>query len=484
MGLLLLCSSTALSDEVPSTPTPPVSVNPTGAIALADALALALEQNLDLMAFSWDIRAAEARALQAGLRPNPEFSLEVEDLRLEHGSATRSSGLGFSSGFVPELQRNRESGSPSGLAGAEITVRLSQLIELGGKRSKRVRLANHERDVAAWDYEVARLNVLSETAKAFHAVMGAQARQRLAEELEVLARQTLDTVIARVDAGKVSPIERTQGEAEYALVRMDVERARQELDAARTQLAAFWGHSSAEFTEVKGNVDAVDALPPLDRFRTGAEASPDLARWMAEVEQRDALVALERANGKADLTVTLGLRSTPLDSTSDTSYGVSASGNWSWSRGHSSPERDREASAVLGFSLPLTFFNRNQGRILEAEHLAAKATAQKRAGELRIQTSIVATYSALESAHQTVQTLGTDVLPKAQEAFEATKEGYRLGKFSLLEVLLAERGLFNVRAELLSAQSTRAQLIVDLERLSGQPLVAQDEANKLHEEHK
>lgn len=478
----MLLSAFPIAAEEAILPAEPTELrSPSGPIDLAEALALALEQNLDLQPFAWDIRAAEARAIQAGLRPNPELSVEVENIRFGRGPSIRSKEIGLTTGFVPEFQQTSESGSQSGLSEAEVTVRVSQLIELGGKRSKRIRLAHRERDVAAWDYEVGRLNVLSGTAKSFYAVLEAQERLRLAKELEVLARQTLDSVIARVDAGKVSPIEAPQGEAEYALVKLEVDRVQLELETARVQLASFWGLSAARFTEAVGSLNTVEDLPPLDALAARAEAAPDLARWMAEIEQRDAEVELERANGKPDLTVTLGLRSTQLGSTDSTSYSASGSGDWSWSRGGSASEEARENSAVLGFSLPLTFSNRNQGRILEAEHLAAKAVARKRADTVQIQSKLTAAYHTLESAQLAIRTISTDVLPKAQEVFDATNEGYRLGKFSLVEVLLSQHGLFDARARLLAAQSSHAQHWVDLERLSGQPLSPVTESNALNE---
>src|SRR6266404_2893705 len=80
---------------------PPESAEP---ITLAHALALALERSPQLAAFSWDIRAAEARILQAKLVPNPEISYDGEDF-------TRA-------------------GVPSATESMKNTLVLSQLIEL------------------------------------------------------------------------------------------------------------------------------------------------------------------------------------------------------------------------------------------------------------------------------------------------------------------------------------------------------------------
>src|SRR5262245_60728610 len=110
---------------------------PRGVIRLQQVLTLTLLRNPELAAFSFDMRAAEARALQAGIWPNPQLGVEVENVA-GTGSTTK------------------------GVRAAETTLQLSQLIELGGKRAKRMRLAGLERELTSWDYEVKRLDVLTE----------------------------------------------------------------------------------------------------------------------------------------------------------------------------------------------------------------------------------------------------------------------------------------------------------------------------------
>ena len=460
-------------------------VNPTGELTLADALALALEQNPTIEAFSWDVRAAEAKQLQAGLRPNPELSLEVENLRYQQGprsTGTRLGATGTLGGFSPEFERTRESGAESGLAESEVTLGISQLVELGGKRAKRIQAASREREVAAWDYEITRANVLTDTAKAFYAVVSAQARVTLGEELEALAKQVLDTVIARVEAGKVSPIERTRGEVEYAATTIELERTRREMKAARIQLATHWGATTAAFSTALGGLAESSSLPPLSDLQKRAEGIPDVSRWMAELEQRDAAIDLERANAKPDLTVSLGLRSTGVGSRQEMASGFSLAGDWSRSRTEISPDDSREEMLALGFSLPLPLANRNQGRIREAQHLAAKAAAQKRSEDVGIQAKLATTYFAVDAVVVELQTLREEILPKAQEAFDATNEGYRNGKFGLLDVLQAQHTLFENRARLLEAQAAYSQGVVDVERLTGlslfpelKPITSQEE---------
>ena len=79
--------------------------------------------------------------MQAGALPNPALATEVEDFA--------------------------GSGDRRGFRGSQTTLSFAQLFELGGKRAKRRRVASLERDLAAWDFEAARLSVLTETTKAF-----------------------------------------------------------------------------------------------------------------------------------------------------------------------------------------------------------------------------------------------------------------------------------------------------------------------------
>jgi outer membrane protein TolC len=126
---------------------------PRGALSLRDVLSLTLLRNPELSAFTFELRATEARMLQAGLLPNPALSAELENVG-GTGPATR------------------------GARATETTLQLSQLIELGGKRAKRMRLAGLERELTQWDYEVKCLEVLTEAKKAFVDVLVTAKRKR------------------------------------------------------------------------------------------------------------------------------------------------------------------------------------------------------------------------------------------------------------------------------------------------------------------
>ena len=232
--------------------------NPTGTVSLRDAVGLALLQNPALAAFAWETRAREARILQSGRPPNPAVSVLLEDI-----GARRFAGGGLNEPVQPQT-----------------TIQLSQLIELGGKRAARQRLATLNRDLAAWDYETARIDVLTEVSRAFTDVLAAQETVAQIEQTTRLVEQVQQSVSLRVVAGVVSPIEETRAGVALASVRVELARARRTLDANRTRLALLWGGPTAAFTAVEGNLRvAPTTLPPLAVLASRIEQNAELARW-------------------------------------------------------------------------------------------------------------------------------------------------------------------------------------------------------------
>jgi cobalt-zinc-cadmium efflux system outer membrane protein len=252
--------------QEPSTigPDPFKTKEPADVISLRQALSLALLQNPELAAFSWEVRAADARRLQASLLPNPEFEVEVEEIG--------------------------GSGGRSGFDGAETTIQLGQLIELAGKRPKRTRLAALEKDLADWDYESKRLDVMNQVAQAFVDVLAAQGRLALLKELVDLSEQVHIAVEQRVKAGKDSPVEGTKAKVALSIIQIEWEQAKRSLVSTRKQLAATWGSSTPVFNKVTGQFDHVLPIPSYSELTGLISQNPDIGRWAVVMRQMKLLL--------------------------------------------------------------------------------------------------------------------------------------------------------------------------------------------------
>lgn len=395
---------------------------PAGEIGLREALALTLAHSPELVSYSWSVRAAEARVLQAGLSPNPALDLEVEDVGV--------------------------SGATRGVDQSELTVALSQLLEMGGKRAARIEFASRERELAGWDYEVARMDVLTRTAQLFVALLVAQSELELADESVRLAREVVDAAATRVEAGSTSSVELTKAEVALASAGVAREEALRALESARKQLAASWGGTAARFTRATGTLDDVVELPSLAELQRSIESNPELARWASELERRRAAVDLEEAQAVPDVTVRGGYRRL-FD-----------------------PD---ENTFVVGVSVPLPLANRNEGAILEAQSRLEQARADRRITAVRVATALAEAYQSLATARAQVEALEDRVLPGATRAFRTLNEGYREGRFSYLDVLDAQRTLIAVRAQLVRALGDYHRGLAAVERLVGAPVGAMRE---------
>lgn len=394
--------------------------NPSGRLTLREALSLALRQSPELASFAWEVRAREAAAIQAGRPPNPVADLLFEDL----GSSGRSLA-------------DQRAGQP------QATLQVSQLIELGGKRAARRKLAETDRGLAEWDFETARIDVLSRVTTAFLDVLVSQQAIALAQRTSALIEQIDQTVRSRVEAGVVSPIEQTKAGVALAMARIEEQRARFALAADRTTLATLWGADTAAFASAEGEVMPPAATPSFETLAQHVAQNPEVARWAAEMARRDAARALETARAIPDVTVSAGYRRF-----------TSADSN----------------AFVLGASIPLPLFDRNQAGIRAAAQRVAQAREAELATRLRITTSLAVVYRDLAAASDEARALATEVLPGARSAFAAIEEGYRLGRFGYLDVLDAQRTLVAAEIQHLRAQGNAQKAVIALERLIGLPL--------------
>ena len=392
--------------------------SPGGSITLREALALSLRNNPQLTAFSWEVRAREAAVLQAGLLPNPEVTFESENIG--------------------------GSGQLSGTDGAENTVVLSQLIELGGKRSKRRRLAQLEEAIAGWDYETVRMDTFTDVALAYLQVLASQDRHMLAQQLVTAGDDSLRIVAKQVSAGGASMVEKSRAEVALASSRIELSRRQTELESARSRLAAMWGSTVASFAEASGDLESnISPPPPASLLFSQVETNPDMARWAAELSAHRARVALEKSKSVPDVTLSGGPRW--LNETDDNAF-------------------------VVALSVPLPLFDRNQGNSAAAHHRLAKATEEQRAADLDIKTTLADAYRSLVSTHETVITLQGQVLPKATEAYDGATSAYRRGVYRYLDVLDTQRTLFALRTEYLGSLFDYHAAVARVERLIGRSL--------------
>jgi len=400
-----------------------IPVEPTDQLTLRTALALALARNPELASFGWSVREAEAQRLQAGLLPNPELEAEFENFG--------------------------GSGEFRGTRALETTIALGQLIELGSKREKRMRLADQEAKLAGWDYEAKRLQVLTDVAKQFAGVLALQEKLELAREGSDLAKQALDVVGKQVDAGKAAPPESQRARVEVASARIAVARAERELAAARHRLAATWGAGVPAFARAVGRLEELVVPPSRDVLAPKLAQNPDVARWETERARRRASLALEQARAVPDVKLGVGYR-------------------------HFRETEDNDRALLMTVGVPLPLFDRNQGGIRKAQMSLLKAKAEQQAARVKARADFEEGYQALAGAHAEAVSLREEVLPAARRTYQVARESFRQGKSGYLGLLDAQRTLIEAKAQFVEALASYHQAVVTVEGLIGEAVHPSD----------
>lgn len=364
-------------------------------LELDQAISWALDKSPVLAASSARADASNASRSQAGALPNPEVSVEADNI---YGD-----------------------GPYEGMDSAEITYGVSQLIELPGKRGNRVRVADAEKTKTHYARDAARLDLIRDVTIAFSEVTAAQQEVTILDEERNLATEVYESVSAKVQAGKVPPIQKNKAQIELSSSDIALERARRNLSAKEQALSALMGG------DIGGFKVSMDSLPELTEpqpylvYHSRLQQTPDFKSLDAEVLQAKAGLSLEKANSFPDPTLNLGIKNFKEDDTD---------------------------AFVAGVSFPLPVFNMNRTGIKRAGHELNATILDQRGSQLAMEAILVSVYSDFSSAFNESRALKTNVLSGAEESFRFAREGYEAGKFDYLEVLDAQRTLFDARKQL------------------------------------
>lgn len=383
------------------------------ALVLDQAIAWALEKSPVLGASSARADAATASRSQAGALPNPEISIEADNI---YGD-----------------------GPYDGTDGAEITYGVSQLVELPGKRGNRVRVADAEKTKIHYARDAAQLDLIRDVTTAYAEVAAAQAEVGVLEEEYDLATEVRDSVVAKVQAGKEPPIQKNKAEIERSASQIALERARRNLSTKKQALSSLMGGETGDFTVTMESLPSLIAPEPLESYRNRLPQTPDVKSLDADVNQAKAGLSLEKANAVPDPTFNFGVKDI---------------------------REDDSQAFVAGVSFPFPVFNMNRAGIERAGHDLNAAMLDQRGAQLSLDATLTSIYGDFSSAFSEASALQTAVLPGAEEAFSFARQGYEAGKFSYLEVLDAQRTLFDARRQLNDAVLDYHSKRAEIERLT------------------
>lgn len=381
-------------------------------LSLQSALARAGAADPALAGGEARLASAEARARQAGLRPNPTVGADLENV-----AGTGDYGL---------------------LGAPEATLYYEQTFERGGKPAARVSLARAELEVVRWRDRAARLDYLRDVQVAWTQAMAAEAEVVIAEARYMAARTAQTDILRRVQAARDPLFAAARAETQTAEAEIALARARTEARDAKLALAALWGGGADFDLDVDMFFQIGDALA----LAPDAE-SPDLALLAAERDAALARIAVEKAGAVPDPRVRGGIRY--LGDNGD-------------------------VAVIVGGSIPLQRFDTNREGIARAGADRAAADADLDATRVGRERDIARLQARIAAAASQAERIRAEVIPAALEAVRLVREGFARGGFQYIDVTDAERALAEARLRRVEILKSLHLDRAALDRLTGRHL--------------
>lgn len=407
-AIMAVASCASIAQAAPVVDAPPRQSE--SIFSLSDALSAAGATAPSLDAASAGLQAAQSARVVAGLRPNPSIVTETENV----------AGTG--------VYRGSRS--------AETTAGLELPIEMGGKRSARIAVANARTDRAQIDQAIASADLRLRVTQAYIEAASAERKVELAKDQLDLANQSEHAAKARVTSGSASPIEQQRADVMRVNAEVGLAAAQRSATGAKQRLALLIGkpvdgaldHSWFERVGIYGPT----AVTEVDGTLAYAAAGADL-------RVADAMVRTARANRVPDITVSASARR--LAATNDN-------------------------AAVFGLTIPFPVFNSGSAALSQAQAERRQAEAQQRTIALEIQREIEAARVEAANAAERARATTGPALAAAAEAARIARIGYAQGKFGQLDLIEAERTLAETRSEAIDALASFHDADARLSRLT------------------
>jgi outer membrane protein, heavy metal efflux system len=393
------------------------------AFTIDDAVREAVEHNLTLVAERYSVAVADARILTARLRPNPVLT----------ASAMVPDGTVFANNISPREQ----------------VFRTDVVVERGGKRDRRIDVAEAARSVADLQFLNAMRAVVLDVETAFVDVVLAKGNTALARESLAAFNALVVVNEARVRTGDLSQVELVRSRLAALQFQNDVRQQDSKLAIAKSRLNTLLGRTRTSDIDTSGELRRAGDPVDVEALRARALAArPDVLALRREQARSAADLRLQIAQGTIDYTVSGELHHQHQPGPPDASgymYGIYA-------------------------SVPLPIFNRNQGEVQRARQETLQADARLRALEADVNHEVDAAFESFAAARDVVGTIEAQMLSQAREVRSTTEYSYRHGEASFVEFLDAVRAFNETMQSYNEARADLARSLYTLDSIGGAPL--------------
>jgi len=392
---------------------------------------LALANNLEVIALRSEVEAGEALIRQARLRPNP--SLEV-------GGTRQIGGMGSNS----------------------LMVQGALPLELGGRRSARINVAEMELTIRQRALDEKERQVAAEVRAKYAESLAAIFKLSFLEEMLYESQQYLDLVKAKVSEGRQPPLEESMETVELNRIRAEREIAEGMVEVRLLELRNIVNMTPDLPLQLNGDLDTlkVDLPPQLVAEQKALQSRPDLSGAIAVEKLAAARTEQARSEGRVDADVMLGFQRMrngfPLLGIEETT-------------GALLPIRERMNVFTFGVRLNLPIRNRNQGLVAASALEEDAARSQREFGEITIRREVAAAYARYNRAVRATEIYRVGVRERAAANLDVVRQTYELGSKTLLDFISEHHRYIQIENGFIEAQLEAYLAMVEVLKSANDP---------------
>lgn len=386
-------------------------------LTLSDALSRAMTHNPQLQVFDLRAEGLQGRRIAADQNPAVEAGLEIENLL---GSGER---------------RNLDS--------AEYTLSLSSTLELGDRRQARVSAIDSRFGLLEAERRSKTLDLLGRVTQRFITTLALQHKLQLAADTVSLSRSVLETVNELADRAATPQADVLRARAALSQSQIEHARLSTQLEIHKMALTSLWGDTTIDFTQLQGSLFAFGDSDSFEALYQRISEHPAIQAYASEQRLRNAELQLARSQSAGDINWQVGVRRF---------------------------EDSNEAAFTAGVSVPLFPAQRNRGAIQTA--LAARDEIEFRREDtsLRLHSRLFEAYQLRQQSVAAVDQIRSQLLPTLDDALVQTREAYETGRYSYVELMVAQQELLASQQALIDAATTALLNQALIEQLTAQPL--------------
>ncbi len=317
-------------------------------------------------------------------------------------------------------------------------------LELGGKRSRRIAVADAAIATGDAELNVTIAEVQADLRRAFIARVIAENRLTLLTDMQMLAQRARDAAQARFDAGGVPRLEVVQAQLALADAENQATAARGTVDATRATLNAVLALPLDAPTPIETSLDIEPALSVETVVARARQSSAELLAIDRRIDEQRARLALAHALRTPDVTPEASLTR------------------------RAEPEFDTGWRAAIAVSIPV--FTTHSAGVRVEDATLAQLTSEREATAARISGEVTAAAAVAESQRLQFVRYRDEIVPQALELERMAEDAYRLGQTNIAAYLQAVQSSRDVRLRSIQAAADLQNAIADLERAIGAPI--------------